>query len=96
MTDRNRTFLLHYGGAVLLTALALAARWLLDPWLGEHLPFVTFFVAVAVAAWLGGLRPALLATVVGFLLALYFFVPPRFSFIPPPGPHQFGLAKYGR
>ena len=94
MTHRARTILLHHGGAVLLTALALTLRSLLDPWLGEHLPFVTFFVAVAVAAWLGGLRPALLATLLGFLSADYFFVPPRFSFIPPPGPHQFGLAMY--
>ena len=41
-----------------LVAVAAAAglRQLIDPWLGNHLPFVTFFVAVAVAAWLGGLE----------------------------------------
>ena len=63
-----------------LVGLALAARWVVDPLLGDHLPFVTFFVAVAAAAWVGNGRAALLATVLGFLAATYFFVPPRFGF----------------
>jgi K+-sensing histidine kinase KdpD len=77
-----------------VTVAAWVARRLLDPLLGDHLPFVTFFVAVAVAAWLGGLRPALLATLLGFGLAWYFFVPPRHSFQFPEGPHLVGLAMY--
>ena len=65
-----------------LVAVAAAAglRQLIDPWLGDHLPFVTFFVAVAVAAWLGGIGPGLLATGAGFLLALYLFIEPRYTF----------------
>ena len=79
-----------------LVAVAIAGllRWLCDPFLGDHLPFVTFFVGVAAAAWLGGLRPALLATGLGFVVAWYFFVPPRHSFILPSGPHLFGLGVY--
>ena len=79
-----------------LVAVAIAGllRWLCDPFLGDHLPFVTFFVGVAAAAWLGGLRPALLATGLGFVVAWYFFVPPRHSFTLPSGPHFFGLAMY--
>lgn len=82
------------GLAVAAVAAAGVLRWLFDPFLGDHLPFATFFVAVAMAAALGGLRPALLATVLGFVVTLYFFVPPRHSFVLPSGPHLFGLAMY--
>jgi K+-sensing histidine kinase KdpD len=53
-----------------------AARWLLGPVLGDQLPFITFIIAVLFAAWLGGLGPALFATVVSAVLALFFFIPP--------------------
>ena len=86
--------LLLYGVTVAAVVGALVTRWLLDPLLGDHLPFVTFFVAVIVAAWAGGWRPALLATGLGFFLSFYFFVPPRFSFVVPSGPHFVGLAMY--
>ena len=83
-----------YGLTLAAVAAAGLLRWLFDPFLGDHLPFVTFFVAVAVASWAGGLRPALLATGLGFVVAFYFFVPPRHSFALPSGPHPFGLAMY--
>lgn len=83
-----------YGLPLAAVVAATAARWLFDPILGDHLPFVTFFVAVAVGAWAGGLRPALLATALGFVLSLYFFVPPRFSFAIANGPHLFGLLMF--
>jgi hypothetical protein len=34
--------------------LAVALRWALDPLLGDALPLVTVFGAVAAAVWLGG------------------------------------------
>lgn len=60
--------------------MAAAARWALDPLLGDSSWFVTFYVAVAIAAWIGGLRGSLLATALGFFTADYLFVPPRFDF----------------
>ncbi len=80
--------------AVAAVALSGVVRWQLDPLLEDHLPFATFFVAIVVVAWYGGLRAALLATVLGFLLALYFFVPPRFSFLVNSGPDLVGLMVY--
>src|SRR4051812_9738827 len=53
-----------------------AVRWLLAPLLGGQLPFTTFVVAVLVAAWYGGLGPALFATALGGVLALLLFIPP--------------------
>jgi PAS domain-containing protein len=86
--------LLQYVVALAAVAAAVVVRWFLDPLLGDHIAYTTFFAAVAVASCVGGLRPALLAIVVGFVAALYFFVPPRFSFTISTGPHLLGLATY--
>jgi PAS domain S-box-containing protein len=61
------------------TALAAAVllRWLLDPLLGDGLPLVTLFGAVAAAVWFGGYRPAILVTVLGYAACSYLFIPPR-------------------
>jgi K+-sensing histidine kinase KdpD len=70
----------RYGGAVLLSAAATAARGLLDPVLGDTHPFATFFVAVVIAAWHGGVGPSLLTLALSTLAALYWFLQPRNSF----------------
>jgi PAS domain S-box-containing protein len=64
------------GAAVVLMA---GVRWLLNPLLGEQLPFISFIVAALFAAWLGGFGPALFATMAGTLLALFLFIPPIFK-----------------
>jgi PAS domain S-box-containing protein len=66
--------------AVVAVAVALAIRLALDPLVGDRGVYLVFLVAVAVTAGLAGLRPALLATVLGTMAAQYFFVPPRHSF----------------
>ncbi|MDZ4658385.1 MAG: PAS domain-containing protein [Bythopirellula sp.] len=71
---------LAYGVALVAVSLAGWARWLLNPWLGDAVPYITMFLAIVVAAWYGGLRPALLAMFLGLLLAWWLFVPPRYSF----------------
>src|SRR5829696_3242176 len=65
--------------AIGFTALALAVivRWLLDPILGDALPLVTLFGAVAAAVWLGGYRLALPVTLLGYIACHYLFIPPR-------------------
>lgn len=71
---------LRYGVAILSVAIAAAARAGLDPALGEHLPYVTFFIAVTASAWYAGPGPALLATLLGFVVATWLFVPARLAF----------------
>jgi two-component system cell cycle sensor histidine kinase/response regulator CckA len=70
-----------------------ALRLLLEPVLGNQLPFITLFPAVFLAAWSGGLGPALLATGASVLLALVFFLAPTFSLAlqGPVGPIGAGL-----
>jgi PAS domain S-box-containing protein len=64
-----------YFVAVAAVALATLIRWMLVPLWGSRLPFITFFPAVMVAAWLGGLGPGLLATALATLSAVWFFEP---------------------
>jgi K+-sensing histidine kinase KdpD len=55
---------------------ASVLRAAVAPVLGNSVPFVTFFPAVAVAAWLGGLAGGLSATVTGALVSGYFLLEP--------------------
>jgi PAS domain S-box-containing protein len=69
-----------YGVAVATVAAAVLLRWLLDPWVGNTVPFSTLYGAVALAVWYGGYRPAVVAAALGYLAANYFFIEPRGTF----------------
>jgi signal transduction histidine kinase len=71
-----RRRLLEYGLAVVAVALALLVRALLGPLVGDHIPFLTILGSVAVAVGFGGLYPALLAVVLGYLGSSWLFVHP--------------------
>jgi PAS domain S-box-containing protein len=60
-------------------AAAVLLRWLLDPLMGDALPLVTLFGAVAVASRLGGYRPAVLVSLLGYVACEYLFISPRRS-----------------
>src|ERR1035438_132262 len=75
-----RPLILRYGSAVVSIGLATWARLLLDPVLGNNLPYITLLFAVLVTAWYGGLWPALLAVFLGIFSADYFLALPRGSF----------------
>jgi PAS domain S-box-containing protein len=62
---------------LLALAAAVLLRWLLDPVMGDSLPLVTLFGAVAAAVWVGGYLPAAIAAVLGYVACLYLFIPPR-------------------
>ncbi len=55
-----------YGGALAAVLAAVLLRWLLTPWLGDSVPYITLLGAIAVAVWIGGWRPALVAAAVGY------------------------------
>ena len=69
-----------YGLAVLFVCLALVVRWLLEPALRGRLPYGFFLLAVIATALVADLWETMLALVLGFLMAVYFFVgPPGFA-----------------
>nr|MBI3611618.1 PAS domain S-box protein [Nitrospirota bacterium] len=90
----TRSLVAAYGCAVLSIVLATGVRLLLDATLGDHLPFVTYFVAVMFTAWFAGWGPSLVAMGLGFLAASYFFVPPRGAFAVAGLANQIGIALY--
>jgi PAS domain S-box-containing protein len=75
-TNAGRSTALRYGTAAGCVAWALVMRLSIDPYLRTQLPYVTFFMAVTMAAWFGGLGPALLSIALGFLAAGWFFLGP--------------------
>jgi PAS domain S-box-containing protein len=74
-TSRRR----GYAIAIVATAVTVAVRWLLRPVLGDAVPHMAFFPAVLVAAYYGGFRPGLLATLLGAFFANYVFTEPHFT-----------------
>ncbi|HZF74823.1 MAG TPA: PAS domain-containing protein [Acetobacteraceae bacterium] len=67
----------RYALALAAFAVALEARFLLAPLLPPAgFPFLTFFPAVLLTAFLAGLGPSLLASALSVAAATYFFVPP--------------------
>ena len=91
---KQRADWISYLVTVGVVGVALVVRWLVNPWLQDFHPYVTFYVAVAISAWLGGMRAALVATALGFVLAWYCFVPTRLSFELRETQHAVGLFMY--
>ena len=69
--------MLRYGVALFFVIAGLAANFL--PIVGQRLPFLFFFAAVALSARLCGFGPAVMATVLSGILANFFFLAPFFS-----------------
>jgi PAS domain S-box-containing protein len=77
MNRSSRSLALIYGVSLAGLAVAVLSRWLLDPILGDNHPLVILFAAISVAVWMGGYRPALLVTVLGYMVCAYYFIQPR-------------------
>ncbi|MFL5303679.1 MAG: PAS domain S-box protein [Polyangia bacterium] len=75
-----RTRIKGYALAVGALVLAVLARWLLDPILGNSMPLVMAFGAVAASVWAGGYPVACVIAVAGYFACSYFFIPPRHTF----------------
>ena len=85
---------MRYGIAVAMAVAGLLIRLALEPiWEGQ-LPFITLFPCVMVSAWIGGLGPGLVTTILSGLGAAYFWIPPlRTLWITDPG-EWLGLATF--
>lgn len=78
--DSRDGWIVRYGFAVLMVALATMVRILLKPIIPTGFPFLTFFLAVMLAAWRGGLGPGLLASVLSTLTADLLLIEPMYEF----------------
>jgi signal transduction histidine kinase len=71
-----RSIVLRYGAAIAAVCVTLAIKLLLIPIVSRDEPFVLFFAAVVVSAWIGGFGPGLFATALATVCNFYFFMPP--------------------
>lgn len=69
-----------YGAALALSLVAALMRELVGPMLPRGFPFVTFFPAVILTAFLFGIGPGIFAAILSGLAAWYWFVPPTPGF----------------
>jgi two-component system sensor histidine kinase KdpD len=65
--------------ALTFSAVAAVISWFLEPWVGNASLALIFLLAVTFAGATGGLRPAILSGVTGFLAHNYLFTEPRYS-----------------
>ena len=85
---------LGYFIALVAALLATMVRRWLDPVLGNHAPFVTYFAAAMFTAWYCGLGPSLLTIALGGLLGTYLFAQPRGSLYIHDLEHRISLLLY--
>src|SRR5580765_6089800 len=69
----------RYGLAFVVTALFLVLRGVLDPTIGNFIPYLAVLPAVIFSASYCGLGPSLMATVLAFFGEQYWFIPPIHS-----------------
>lgn len=75
---RGPSTLLHYG----LAMLAVSAATIIQQFGDKHFAVTpSYFCAVLLTAWLGGLGPALFAIALSNLALMYYFVPPTRTFV---------------
>ena len=80
MHETSPARLVAYGVAVLATGFSLLVRLPLVPVLGSNAELMTFFPAIILSAYVGGLGPGLLATFLGAAAGRYFLIEPFYSF----------------
>lgn len=71
---------IRYGAAVMLVICTALLRWLLNPILGNYVPFITFYLGVVVSAWIGGVGPGVLSTLLSLGTVWYLYIPDSGSF----------------
>ena len=76
----NKHSFLNFCVAFLVLCLAILTRLWLSPLVGNHAPFVTFYIAVLFTAWYSPVKTTLLIMLLSSLAAAYFFIHPIDSF----------------
>jgi PAS domain S-box-containing protein len=71
----------RFGIPVAFVGMALMLRWVLAPVLHDKLPYSFFYVAVVLTAWNAGIAEAIVAVILGWAAAEWFFVEPRWSLL---------------
>ena len=85
----------RYVLALLALVPAVALREALDPVMGDTLPLVTLFGAVAAAVWLAGWPMAVIVALLGYLACAYLYIEPRGNIDLVTTVNRIGFVAYG-
>src|SRR6266705_3311065 len=80
--------------ALLASVFAVFIRSALNPFLGNYVPYITLFPAVAFCAWYYGIGPSMLSTFLVLIGARYWFIQPIHSFRVPSTPQAVGILAF--
>jgi two-component system CheB/CheR fusion protein len=81
MSQSTRSLVVRYGLVPPVVVAAVVGTLLLERTLGPEAPFLVLLPTTILIAWYGGFGPGLLATIASALAAIYFLLPPRFSWL---------------
>src|SRR5882724_1243312 len=90
----SKTTGVPYAVALLATVVALLLRLALNPFLGDYVPYITLFPAVAFCAWYCGIGPSMLSTFLVLIGARYWFIQPIHSLRVPSTPQAVGILAF--
>ena len=90
----SSTAAVRYLVALCALVLVIGARWALNSVLGDYLPYVTLYPAVAFAAWCCGVGPSAVLTIIGLVTTQYLFSNPRYSLSIPDMQHVAGVLAF--
>src|SRR5689334_15765979 len=76
----RKTALARYGVTIASVVICTGIRMAADPILGNQHGYTFYFAAIAISAWFSGFWPAIVATILSYLAADWFFIPPRYAF----------------
>jgi len=77
--NSTRPIWVRYAAAIFVTAVAVAARFALQPMLQERAPFITLVPGVAIVVFLAGTGPGIVSVVLSSVAAYRLFIPPEAS-----------------
>lgn len=79
-TATTRERIVAYSASLAIVLVAIAARFLIDPYLPPGFPYLTFFPAIVLTGFFFGIYPALMNTILSALVSWYWFILPVESF----------------
>jgi PAS domain S-box-containing protein len=78
--DSRNSLIWRYGGAVLVSLVFIALRWLVSHFIiDDGTPFATLFIPIALSAFYGGLGPGIVSVLTTVALSDYFLIPPLYT-----------------
>jgi PAS domain S-box-containing protein len=83
-----------YGLAIGVVLIGLLLRLVANPFLGPTVPYLSFFPAILIASWFGGLGPGIVAAVVSAIAADIWFLMPEGLFKIPAASDQVSLGLF--